>query len=141
MMDVFNTIDWPAEKLLPYGREITRAMRKLVERFPREVTLQHLAQEILNGSRQLWLIMDGDKFISFVLTEIKVNQATGLKTLLIPSFAGEEGAGTVHLIGKLEAWGRENGCDESVIYGRDGWRRPLSAQGYHKDMAIFRKAL
>lgn len=140
-LSVHNTVNWPAEKFLPYGPAITAAMHKLADRFPREVSVQHLAQEIMTGKRQLWLIMDGERFVSFVLTEIQTNDANGLKTMVIPSFAGEEGAATVHLIGELEKWGRENGCDEAIIYGRAGWKRSVGEQGYKPDMTIYRKAL
>lgn len=140
-MEVHNTTDWPAERLLPYGREITAAMRKLAERFPREVTVPHLAQEIISGKRQLWLILEGEKFVSFVLTEIEVNPATGAKSLLIPSFAGDEGAGTVPLVTALEEWGRQNGCTEARTLARHGWKRPLAEQGYKSDLMVFRKPL
>jgi hypothetical protein len=83
-LSIHNTTDWPAEKIMSYGAEVTAAMRKLVERFPRDVTVLHLAQEIIAGKKQLWLIMDGEKFVSFVLTEIQINEATGAKTLVIP---------------------------------------------------------
>jgi len=141
MLAVHNTINWPPEKFLPYGPAVTAAMKKLADRFPREVSIEHLAREIMIGKRQLWLILDGEKFVSFVLTEIQTNEANGLKTLVIPSFAGEEGASTVHLIGALEDYGRENGCDEAIIYGRPGWKRSVGEQGYKPDMMVYRKAL
>lgn len=141
MLTIHNTTDWPEEKLMPYGREITKAMHKLAARFPREVTVQHLAQEIIAGKKQLWLIMDGERFVSFVLTEIQTNDATGAKTLLIPSFAGDEGISTVPLIVELEKWGIENGCTESRTLGRKGWTKPMAEQGYKVDVVLFRKPL
>lgn len=140
-MRVELTSDWSPEKFAPYGPSITAAMHKLKDRFPREVEVPHLAQEIISGKRQLWLILDGDEFVSMVLTTIQTNDATGLKTLLIPSFAGEEGQETVPLISKLEEWGRENGCDECLIYGRRGWKRAVEREGYAEAMTIFRKPL
>jgi len=141
-LSVHNTsIGWSPEKFAPYGPEVTAAMKKLADKFPREVSVKHLAEEIITGKRQLWLILDGERFVSFVLTEIQTNEATGYKTLLIPSFAGEEGEETVPLISKLEAWGRENGCDESIIYGRAGWKRSVAKEGYQAAMMVFRKAL
>jgi hypothetical protein len=141
-MKVELTSNWSPERFAPYGAAVTGAMRKLAERFPREVRIEHLAQEVVSGKRQLWLILDDDDhFVSFVLTEIQVNDATGLKTLVIPSFAGEEGAGTVPLIGALENWAREQGCDEVMVWGRLGWKKPLAKQGYSLDLAIFRKPL
>lgn len=140
-LSVHNTTGWPAEKLLPYGAEITAAMRKLVERFPRDVTVLHLAQECLAGKKQLWLIMDDDKFVSFVLTEIQVNEATGAKNLLIASLAGDEGAATVPLGIELEKWGIENGCTEARTLARKGWTKPLEKHGYKMDMVLFKKPI
>src|SRR5262249_52510871 len=106
-MKVELTSNWSAEKFAPYGAAVTAAMRKLAERVPREVTVEQLARDVVDGKRQLWLVLDdGDRFVAFVLTEVQVNDATGLKTLVIPSFAGEEGASTVPLIGAIEAWGK-----------------------------------
>jgi hypothetical protein len=136
------TSDWSPEQFAPYGEAVTAAMRKLAQRFPREVTVPHLVEEIVNGRRQLWLILDDDGgFVSFVLTTIEINNANGLKTLHIPSFAGDEGASTVHLVGKIEEWGREHGCDAVLVYGRRGWKRPLDREGYREDMTLFRKSL
>lgn len=141
-MKVVLTTDWTFEQLAPYTKQITAAIHKLRDRFPRDVVPAHLVGEIERGKRQLWLILtDDDEFVSFVLTEIQTADATGLKTMIIPSFAGEEGAATVHLIGELERWGKEQGCDEAMVYGRLGWKRPLAAEGYKMDMTTFRKAL
>jgi hypothetical protein len=140
-LSVHNTTDWPAERLLPYGAEITKAMHKLVNRFPRDITVVHLAREIIAGKKQLWLIMDGEKFVSFVLTEIQINEATGVKNLLIASLAGEEGASTVPLGVELEKWGIENGCTEARTLARKGWTRPLEQNGYKMDMVLFRKPI
>ena len=140
-MRVELTTDWSPERFAPYGADVTAAMRKLRDRFPREVTVEHLAEEIIAGKRQLWLILDDDRFVAFVLTEIQTNDATGLKTLFIPDFAGDQGAATVHLIGTIEQWGREQGCDESVLAGRRGWKPSVSREGYREHMTIFRKPL
>lgn len=139
-LSIHNTIDWPAEKLLPYGPEITAAMKKLRDKFPREVDIPTLHQEIIAGKRQLWLVLRGDEFVSFVLTSIQT-EPTQHKTLFIPSAAGEDGLASVHLIKHLEEWGRENGCDMSVVYGVWGWKRALAEEGYEMDTVLFKKAL
>lgn len=141
-MKIVLTTDWTFEQLAPYTKQITAAIHKLQQRFPRDVVPAHLVHEIEIGKRQLWLILtDDDEFVSFVLTEVQVADATGLKTLLIPSLAGEEGASAVHLIGELERWGKEHECDEVMVYGRLGWKRSLESEGYKMDMVTFRKAL
>ena len=141
-MKVELTTGWPWEKIASYGPEITAAMKKLEARFPREVTVQQLYKDIQDGKRQLWLIMEDDgRFLSFVLTNIQTNEGTGLKTLVIPSLAGDEGEGAVPLIAELEKWGKSQGCGESLVYGRYGWKRSLAKEGYDMHMAVFRKPL
>lgn len=141
-MKIVLTTDWTFEQLAPYTKQITAAIHKLQQRFPRDVVPSHLVHEIEIGKRQLWLILtDDDEFVSFVLTEVQIADATGLKTLLIPDFAGHEGASTVHLIGELEKWGKEQGCDDCQPCGRFGWKRPLEAEGYKVHMVVYRKAL
>lgn len=139
---IILTSDWSPEKFAPYGPAVTAAMHKLRDKFPREVTVEKLADDIMRGKRQLWLILtEEDEFISFVLSEIQINDATGLKTILIPSMAGEDGPESVPLISEIERYGKEQGCDESKVYGRWGWKRPLEAEGYKMDMVVFRKPL
>lgn len=143
-MKIVLTSDWSFEQLQPYTKDITAAMKKLQDRFPNEVEVGHLAGEIIKGNRQLWLILnDDDSFASFVLTTIEVNNATGLKTLLIPSLAGQEGGGVAAtpLIEDVEKWGAAQGCNQCLVYGRLGWKRPLAKQGYDLDIAVFRKPL
>ena len=48
--------------------------------------------------------MEGDEFLSFVLTEIKVTPATGHKSVLLTGLAGEGGIDICPLIGKIEEW-------------------------------------
>lgn len=141
-MRIELTSDWSFDRLAPYTKDITAAMHKLKAQFPREVDVQHLAGEIISGKRQLWLILeDDDSFISFLLSSIDVNDATGLKTLVLPSFAGEKGTETVRLIGAVEQFGRDQGCDECIAYGRWGWKRAMEKEGYKMSMVAFRKTL
>lgn len=139
-MEIHNTVDWSFDRLAPYGPAITAAMKNLRDKFPREVDIPTLHQEIVAGKRQLWLVLNGDEFVSFVLTSIQT-EPTGHKTLFIPSAAGDDGLASVHLIKHLEAWGKEQGCDQSVVYGRWGWKRRLAEEGYEMENVLFRKAL
>lgn len=141
-MKIVLTNDWSFEKLAPYTKSVTAAMKKLQERFPREVDVGHLANEIISGKRQLWLILnDDDSFMSFVLSEIQTNNATGLKTIVVPTMAGEDGPASVPLIAEIEKYGLEQGCDKSAVYGRAGWKRSVAKEGYELEMCIFGKPL
>jgi len=90
-LSIHNTVDWPFEKIAAYGPDITAAFKKLVDRFPRDITLKSLADDVLSGRQQLWLILDGEEFKSFVTTEIKINDYTGHKSVHLINLAGEGG--------------------------------------------------
>lgn len=140
-MDVHLTSEWPRERVERYGREITAAIRKLVERFPNELTVQGVAEDIFSGRAQLWLVLDGEKFVAMVMTEIKNNEVTGRKTVIVTEMAGGGGTETVPLIAKIEAWARSIGAHSITPMGRLGWRRALEKQGYKADVCLYRKEL
>jgi hypothetical protein len=140
-MNIHNTRDWPAERLLKYGPEITAAMAKLVERFPNEVTLKSLAEDAISGRQQLWLILEGEEFRSFVLTEFKVTPATGINTVYVTALAGDDGVMSAPLIAEIEAWAKAEGATQSKVIGRWGWKRPLAREGYEMDAVVYRKTL
>ena len=141
-LSIHNTTDWPFDRIAGYGPQITAAMRKLVERFPHQVTVRSLAEDIFSGKNQLWLILDDeDAFVAFVTSEIKVNEATGYKTVILSELAGEGGTDLVQLIGPIEDWARSIGAQELTPVGRLGWRKSLARQGYEADIVLYRKEL
>lgn len=140
-LSIHNTGTWSFEQVARYGPEITAAMKKLAERFPRDVNVQALFDEIASGARQLWLILEGDEFKSFMVSEVKYNPYTDNKSLMITSLAGEDGVKAVPLIADVEKWAAENGINEVIPAGRDGWRKPLAKMGYKVDVVLFRKEI
>lgn len=140
-LTIHNTTDWSFERIASYGPQITAAFRKLVERFPNDMTLKSLADEVMSGRQQLWLILDGDEFKSFLTTEIKVNDYTKHKTCHLLNLAGEGGQDLALLIKDVEAWAIEQGADEIIPICRAGFKRPLENLGYRMDVSFFRKPL
>lgn len=139
-MRIELTSDWTPERIASYGPEITTALRKLADRFPETFTVRSLADDLFSGRSQLWLILDGDKFMSIVVTEIKTTQATGHKTVLLTGLAGEGGIDICPLIGAIEAWAWSIGADEVCPVGRPGWKKGLAPLGYSADIIFYRKA-
>lgn len=135
------TRDWPAEKFEPYGPAVTAAMKKLADRFPEDVSVKGLADEILSGTRDLWLILDGeDQFVSFVATSIHVVNHTGMKVCTITSLGGDAGLDCVDdCIPTIEEWAWSQGVDMCGVEGREGWRKPLARNGYRPYAVIYRK--
>jgi hypothetical protein len=140
-LSIHLTTEWPFEKVAAYGREITAAMKKLVERFPEDLTLESMAEEIISGKLQLWLILDGEEFKAFVTSEIKVNEATGRKTVQLMELAGDGGVDLVPMIADIEKWAIEIGAHELTPLGRDGWRKPLAKAGYRPKLTLYSKDL
>jgi hypothetical protein len=140
-LSIHLTTDWPFERVARYGKEITAAMRKLVERFPNDLTLESMAEEIIGGKQQLWLILDGEEFKAFVTSEIKINEATGRKSVILMELAGDGGIDLVPLISDIENWAVEIGAHELTPLGRDGWRKPLAKAGYKPKLTLYSKDL
>ena len=140
-LSIHLTTDWPFERLARYGKEITAAMKRLVERFPNDLTLEGMAEEIIGGKQQLWLILDGEEFKAFVTSEIKVNEATGRKTVTLMELAGDGGVDLVPMIDDIEKWAIEIGAHELTPLGRDGWRKPLAKAGYKPKLTLYSKEL
>lgn len=140
-LSVHCTIDWSYERVAAYGPQITAAMHKLAQRFPKDVSVAALFDEIASGARQLWLILDGDEFKSFMVSEIKNNPFTGNRSLMLTSLAGEGGEEVVSLIGDVEKWAVENEITDVIPVGRLGWKRALEKAGYKMDVCLFRKEI
>lgn len=140
-MKIYNTQDWEPERVFRYGPEITAAMRKLVDRFPREVTMKSLAEDIISGRQRLWLVLEGEDFRSFVLTEFKTTPATEIKTVYITAMGGDDGVNATPLIAEIEAWAKAEGATQAKVIGRWGWKRPLAQEGYNMDAVVYRKEL
>lgn len=140
-LSIHNTTGWPYERLLAYGPAITGAFRKLAERFPKDMTVQSLFDEVQSGRQQLWLILEGEEFKSFVTTEIKTNDWTGHKSVQLMNLAGEGGLDLVPLIEEIEKWAISEGAQEIVPICRVGFRKPLEEQGYRMSVCLFRKEL
>lgn len=140
-LTIHYTGDWSYDQVARYGKEITASMHRLAERFPKDVYVPALFDEITSGARQLWLILDGEEFKSFMLSEIKDNPFTGSKSLMLTSLAGEGGEDVVPLIADIEKWAAENGITDVIPVGRYGWKRALAKAGYKMDVCLFRKEI
>lgn len=140
-LSLHYTGDWPYQDVAKYGPQITESMQKLAKRFPKDVSVPALFDEILSGQRQLWLILDGEEFKSFMLSEIKDNPFTGCRSLMVTSLAGEGGEEIVPLIADVETWAAENDITDVIPVGRKGWGRALEKMGYKLDVCLFRKEI
>lgn len=141
-LSIHLTLDWSYERVSKYGRDITAAIHKLVERYPNDLSVKDIAGDMMTGKSQLWLILDEEeRFVAFVTSEIKINPDNGRKTIMLSELAGDGGADLVSLIGPIEDWARSIGAEELTPLGRDGWRKPLAKAGYRPKFVLFSKDL
>ncbi len=141
-LTIHLTQDWPIERLARYGPELTAAMNKLVARFPDDLSVKKIADQLIAGEQQLWLILDeNEKFHAFATSEITTSETTGRKRVMLCELAGEGGTDLVAMIEPFEAWARKIGADEVCFVGRTGWRKAFSKHGYEPVVMRFRKEL
>ena len=141
-LNIHLTQDWPIERLEPYGKALTHAMRKLCEKYPDDISVKGMMDEITSGKNQLWLILDEDEeFKAFVTSEITTSDITGKKRVTLCDLGGEGGVDLADLIEPIEDWARSIGAVELDPVGRIGWRKSLAKHGYQPIISRYRKVL
>lgn len=90
--------------------------------------LEDLAQQIRDGSAQLW-VEDG----ACLVTEV---QDTPRKRVLRFWLAAGELEPVVALSRKVLAWGKEQGCEMATLVGRRGWVRALRDEGWSESLTV-----
>lgn len=131
-MKIVNTYDWPIEKIVPYSRDLTAAIKKLCERFPDDLTVKSVMEDVLSGKHHLWLILDdNEQFKAFVTTEIFTSRFTEKKRLHLCDLGGEGGPHLADFILELEKFAAEQDITEIHAMGRIGWQKQLAKHGYH----------
>lgn len=133
------TTTWPLERILSYSPQITAAMKKIIERFPQDATLKSMADDVLSGAVQLWIMLDGDEFKGIVMTDIRTVEATGHKAARIVALGGIDGVELTPHIETIEAWAWEQNADCVLPVGRVGWKKPLEKLGYSVERVVYRK--
>lgn len=135
------TEQWSWEKIEPYQTALNAALRKYAKRFPDDVCLATIAEEIATGQAQLWLILKNKSlFSAFAITKVEKTH-TGKKRVLLSDLAGEGGLKLVKLIDKLEEWARKIHAEEVIMLGRPGWAKKLNHHGYSHNLTHYRKVL
>ncbi|AGF76349.1 hypothetical protein [Bartonella vinsonii] len=135
------TEQWSWEKIAPYQEALNAALNKYAQRFPDDVCLATIAEELATGQAQLWLVLKNKtQFSAFAITKIEKTQR-GKKRVVLSDLAGEGGLELVPLIAKVEQWARSIHAGELHLLGRIGWAKMLARQGYSRNLIHYRKAL
>lgn len=128
------------EEIQGHVPAIKAHFEKLARRFPTDLTVNSLLGEVLEGRKELWLILDGDRVLATCCTAIETINATGVRIARLMDLAGNDiGAWAGALNKALEAWGTENGVDYYAVEGRSGWGRVIEPMGYRKHATLWRK--
>lgn len=135
------TSGWPLEKLMVYSPQITSCLKKLRDKFPEDGTMESYAQDLLSGAVALWIMFDGEDFKGIVLTQVKTNEATGHRCVIVAGLAGEDGVDLSPNISSIEEWATDQGMDSIQPVGRIGWKKPLEKLGYKVDRVVYKKNL
>lgn len=138
-MKLENTQDWPLDRVMKYSVQITAAMKKVIARFPEDATLKSMAEGILSGDIQMWIMLDEEEFKGFVLTDITHTQVTNYRSVRIVCLGGIDGVDLCPHIETIEKWAWELGVDSVLPVGRMGWKKPLEKLGYVVDRVVYRK--
>lgn len=138
---IVNATEWSLDDLAPYMSNILAEMGRLAKRFPGDVTTAALFGEYLTGKKTLWLVLDGDEFVSMAMSTIRTIDATGQRIATLCDLAGRD----VHkyaaeLCAAVEAWADKNNCDEKAVEGREGWKPLLAQYGYRPFAVLYRKS-
>lgn len=120
--------------------EILREMGRLAKRFPKDVTTAALFQEFLTGKKTLWLVLEGDGFVSIAMTTVRTIDGTGTKIATLCDLAGRDIQNyAVELNAALERWASEKDCQVMAVEGREGWKPLLALFGYKPFAVLYRK--
>ncbi|WP_034460120.1 hypothetical protein [Bartonella koehlerae] len=138
---VHLTEQWSWEKVARYQEAINAALKKYAQRFPDDVYLATIAEELVRGQAQLWLAFKNKtQFSAFAITKVEITH-TGKKRVILSDLAGEGGLDLVKLIDKVEEWARTIHAEEMHMFGRPGWSKMLSHHGYFRNLIHYRKVL
>ena len=121
------------KKLLPKVEIwIKRALTKAPEH-----TLHSVVSSVLTGNSLLWVCFLDSVPIGIVTTKILTYPAS--KTILVHLLGGQDIAGWIGEIEKIEKLGRYNGCSGIEIHGRPAWKKLLPT--YNTERIILSKEL
>ncbi|MBB5074331.1 hypothetical protein HNQ69_001469 [Bartonella callosciuri] len=141
LYSVHLTDQWTWEKIAPYQKALNAALKKYAKRFPDDVCLKTIAEELATGQAQLWLILKNKtQFSAFAITKVEKTYR-GKKRVVLSDLAGEGGLKLVKLIDKIEQWARSINAEEMHMFGRSGWAKMLVHHGYSRNLIHYRKAL
>lgn len=125
--------------------QVKHLLQKPIDRGLGEYTIDQIRDLVISGRQQLWVGIDEETndFLVSAVTQIvpHVSGQIHMETILTGAVANtmekwfEESAKT------LEEFGRLNGADHFIFYGRPGWRKMFKKRGYKEYYVAMSKDL
>jgi hypothetical protein len=119
--------------------EIWPHVAGLIHSAVKRTNLSHtldIAYDTLHGDGLLWIAWDGTIKAAATTSLVRTDRD---KVCILTACAGEDMALWLPLLGKIEAYARNEGCACVRIYGRKGWARVL--EGYQVEHIILERQL
>ena len=106
----------------------------------REVT--DVAQDLIDGNKQIWIGTLDSKFVATVVTQIIDYPSKRTCEICYLGGEGDSGVlGALSEVKEIEDWAVINNCNDIQIYGRRGWVKALKEHGYTDRYTIIVKSL
>ena len=86
-------------------------------------TFDEIEDDVMAGHALLWLVWSAPEIKGAAVTQIVATQIS--RVCVIVACGGENMRLWLPLIGKIENYARDEGCDAVRILGRKGWMRVL----------------
>jgi hypothetical protein len=131
----------PKEMVPEVWPVIAPGLQKAVDRAAGRMTMENIANYIIEGKWQLWLYLKGGEYKALAITEI-TTCPTGMKILNRVVCTGEDKELWEVLIpSTLEQFARVEGCKIFETVARPGWEKILGKQGFKKTHVFLEKEL
>lgn len=98
---------------------------------------QEVEDGVLDGDTLLWFAWDGSKIIAAATTSL--GKANERLVCTLTACGGENMKQWFPLLGRIEAYAKDEGCDCVRIFGRKGWLRAL--KDYQMTNVVLERAL
>jgi hypothetical protein len=112
----------PPDQVWRVWSHVRHWIAKAIERGGDDDYRQH-ERDTLEGLNQLWIVADQGKLIAAAIT--KLVREGGKSVCIIVACGGEGWKRFGHLIGRLESFAKDEGCEAVRVVGRKGWQRLL----------------
>lgn len=140
-LKIYNTEKWSADQMAPYLDHVLKSIATFNKKFAEDYTPETILNDILNGKKVLWIIVDEhENFMAHVTTELQ-KLITGTLRAVIVTLSGTGGKDLSQVISQVETYYKEKGAKELLIIGRRGWKKSLQSHGYVVNLLEYRKKL